>query len=286
MFGDVRDENRIFAAHYELMIIDVHTHYFPDKLAARAIAKLESMSGLKAATDGTLDGLEASMCEAGIGLSLLLPIAQKPEQTVVVNDCAIENDKKPGFRSFGSVHPDFEGWESELVRLKKAGIVGIKLHPDFQGVNLDDKSMVAVMAKATELGLWITIHGGLDYSYPDINRSTPKMLSDILPELRGAHIIAAHSGGFRYLDDVEKYLLDKDEVYIDTSFSIGIEGMDTKQLQRIYQSFNPEHVFFGTDSPWYSQKQAVDDMLRFPIPDELKEQILEKNATGLLLSDD
>lgn len=266
------------------MIIDLHTHYFPDRIASRAIAKLEAMSSLKAATDGTIGGLEASMREAGIGLSLLLPIAQKPEQTVVVNDCAIANDKRPCFRSFGSVHPDFPEWENELLRLKEAGIIGIKLHPDFQGISLDDRRMVAVMARATELGLWITIHGGLDYSFPDINRSTPKMLYDILPELRGGHIIAAHSGGFRYLDDVERYLYNKDEVYIDTSFSIGIDGMDNRQLQRIYLNFNPEHVFFGSDSPWYGQKQAVDDMLRFPVPDELKEMILEKNASRLLLS--
>ncbi len=264
------------------MIVDFHTHCFPDKLALKAMPKLEKMSDLKAATNGTLDGLRSSMEEAGIGLSLLLPIAQKPEQTPVINDCAIENDKKQGFRSFGSVHPDFPDWQSELTRLKAAGLMGIKLHPDFQGIDLDDKRMVAVMAYATELGLCITIHCGLDYSFPTINRSTPKKMADILPELRGGRIICAHSGGFRYLDDVEKYLLNKDEIYIDTSFSIGITGMDSRQLERIYRAMNPEHVFFGTDSPWYDQLQAVNDLKTFPIPDELKEMILGKNAEKFL----
>ncbi len=267
------------------MTIDFHTHYFPDRIAARAISKLELMSGLKAATDGTLDGLESSMREAGIGLSLILPIAQKAEQTTVVNDCAIENNKRTRFRSFGSVHPDFPEWENELVRIKQSGILGIKLHPDFQGINLNDQRMVAVMARATELGLWITIHGGLDYSYPKTHRSTPKMLNDILPELGDAHIIVAHSGGFRYLDDVEKYLYNKDEVYIDTSFSIGIDGMNPKQLQRIYQNFDPTHILFGSDSPWYCQKQSVEDLLNFPISDTLKELILEKNAAHILQID-
>jgi Predicted metal-dependent hydrolase of the TIM-barrel fold len=266
------------------MIIDFHTHTFPEKIATKAISKLETMSNLKAASDGTNKGLEKSMDKAGIRLSLLLPIAQKPEQTHNVNDCAIENDRLQGFRSFGSVHPQCSDWENELLRIKQAGLIGIKLHPDFQGIDLNDPRMVAVMAKASELGLWITIHSGMDYSFPNIHRSTPKMMAEILPELRGGHIVCAHSGGFLYLDDVEKLLLNKEEIYIDTSFSIGVKGMDSRQLERIYRGINPEHIFFGTDSPWYDQKKAVLELLDFPIPDNLKEKILFGNAQNVLLT--
>ena len=36
------------------MIIDTHAHTFPDKIAERAIQRLEKISGIKAATNGTL----------------------------------------------------------------------------------------------------------------------------------------------------------------------------------------------------------------------------------------
>ena len=43
------------------MVIDFHTHIFPDKIAAGSITHLEKASGITAATDGTLDGLLSSM---------------------------------------------------------------------------------------------------------------------------------------------------------------------------------------------------------------------------------
>jgi len=36
------------------MIIDAHAHTFPDKIAERAIQRLEKISGIKAATNGTV----------------------------------------------------------------------------------------------------------------------------------------------------------------------------------------------------------------------------------------
>ena len=41
------------------MIIDIHTHTFPDKLAATTIPKLELMSHTKSYVDGTNGGLMA-----------------------------------------------------------------------------------------------------------------------------------------------------------------------------------------------------------------------------------
>ena len=48
------------------MIIDIHTHTFPDKLASTTIPKLEQMSHTKSYVDGTNGGLMASMAKAGV----------------------------------------------------------------------------------------------------------------------------------------------------------------------------------------------------------------------------
>ena len=57
------------------MIIDIHTHTFPDEIAARTLEKLQHMSHTRAFTDGTVDGLKASMEAAGVDRSLVLPVA-------------------------------------------------------------------------------------------------------------------------------------------------------------------------------------------------------------------
>lgn len=262
------------------MIIDFHTHFFPAAIAPKAIAGLEKSSNTKAFLNGTAEDLKKSMNNSGIDISVVLPIAVKPSQTPTINKTAIENNKIPGICSFGSVHPYYENWREEIDKLKAEGIKGIKLHPDFQEVFLDDPKMADVMEYAVEKGMLITIHGGMDVSYPHLHRSTPKRLLNILPRIKGGKIICAHSGGFRYLDDVEKYLLDKDEVYIDTSYSIGL--MDNRQLKRIYMNINPTHVLFGTDSPWSDQKKSVEDLKSLNLPKKLEEKILYENALNLL----
>lgn len=262
------------------MIIDFHTHTFPEKIAGRAIAGLEKSSGGKAFLNGTLKDLKKSMVKANIQTSVLLPIAVKTGQSKTINSVAVQNNKEDGFISFGSVHPFDEDFKDELKKIKDAGLKGIKLHPDFQGVFLNDEKMVEVMKYATHLGLLITIHAGEDVSYPNLHRSTPKMLKEILPELKGAKIICAHSGGYNYLQDFLNLLLYDEEIYIDTSFSIG--KMDEKLLKEIYTNINPNHILFGTDSPWDSQENAVRELKTFGFSKELEDRIFYKNALELL----
>ena len=148
------------------MIIDFHCHVFPDKIASKAIASLCKSGGTTPFLNGTVKDLRRSMKESGISYSVILPIATKPSQVVSINDFVISQHKKEGIISFGAIHPLYEHWEEELCRLKEAGIPGIKLHPDFQGLFVDDESMVVVMERAAELGMMILVHGGMEVSFP------------------------------------------------------------------------------------------------------------------------
>lgn len=264
------------------MVIDIHTHIFPPKLAPHAIGALEKSAGAHAFLNGTKEDLLKSMKENGVDISVNMPIASRPDQMRSINNYAIEINNEgfeTGLYSFGACHPLNPEYREELERLKAAGIKGIKLHPDFQGLFLDDEEMVKTMEYAADLGLIILIHCGMDPSFPDVHRSTPKRLANILPRLKGAKIIAAHMGGYDYMDDVEKYLVGKD-VYIDTSFTIG--KFDEKQILRILQSHDPQKILFGTDSPWDDQKNALKLFKGLPISGELKEKILWQNSKNLL----
>ena len=75
------------------MIIDSHTHVFPDTLAERAIAKLSVNSGLVPSTDGTVSGLIEGLDDCGIDKAVALNIATKPMQDVKVNDFALDTAK-------------------------------------------------------------------------------------------------------------------------------------------------------------------------------------------------
>ncbi len=263
-----------------MLLTDFHTHAFPQKIAKQAIASLEKSSGTKAFTDGTINGLINSMQNAKIDRCVLLPIAVKAGTTQIINEIAKENNKLASIISFGSVHPDYENCKEELVMLKESGIKGIKLHPDFQGCFIDDPKMVEIMAIARDLGLITVIHGGEDVSFPKIHRSTPKRLYSVLDQLKGAKIVVAHSGGCNYEEDFIKYLLGRDEIYIDTSYSIG--KADNEILKTIYENMDSSHILFGTDSPWDSQENTLKAFLNFDISQEIKNKALYENAQTLL----
>ena len=62
------------------MIIDFHTHIFPDKIAERTIGALSSSSSSKPHTNGKETGLIEAMVPSGVTLSVNLPVVTKPAQ--------------------------------------------------------------------------------------------------------------------------------------------------------------------------------------------------------------
>ena len=86
------------------MLIDFHTHCFPDRIAQKAIEKLSFVSGgIENYTDGTVNGLKASMKKHGVDKSVVLNIATNAHQQKNVNDFAASiNDKN--IISFGENH--------------------------------------------------------------------------------------------------------------------------------------------------------------------------------------
>ena len=280
------------------MVIDIHTHTFPDKLAATTIPKLEGMSHTRAYVDGTSAGLRASMERAGVDVSLVLPVATNPRQVVHVNDSSARiNDQGPetGIYSFGCIHPDFEDYRAELARVKELGMKGIKLHPVYQGVDFDDIRTLRILDRAAELGLIVLTHSGLDIGFPGEVRVTPKMVLHAIQEVGPLTLILAHMGGWRNWDQVEE-LLQHEPVYLDTSYSLGsinplddgyykpedLPMMGEEQFLHIIRNFGPERFLFGTDSPWSGQTESLERFRALPLGEEEKAAILGGSAQRLL----
>ena len=85
------------------MIIDFHTHAFPEKIAEKAIEKLSFASGgLIPQTNGTVSGLKALMKKDGVDKSVALGIATNEKQQGAVNNF-IKSQECEEIISFGSV---------------------------------------------------------------------------------------------------------------------------------------------------------------------------------------
>jgi len=273
------------------LIIDIHTHAFDDRIAKNAMEILSSRSGIDYSFDGTVSGLAASMKKAGIHMSVIQPVATKPSQVTKINDWAAgvnaaskrAAEASPGtlppIISFGAIHPDYEGWREELHRIREMGLLGIKLHPDYQGFFLDEDRMVPIYQEAIRLGLILLIHSGLDIGLPEPVHCTPERIARLLPLFAGEKVIFAHMGAYQMYDDVEKYLLGSD-IFIDTSFAIS--KMDRAQALSIIRGHGPEKVLFGTDAPWTDQSRELDYIMNLGLTPAELEAILGKNSAHLL----
>ena len=174
------------------MVIDFHTHIFPDALAARAIGGLEQSGNVKSVLSGRREDLLASMKRAGVDYSLNLPIASRPKQVESINSFAISVNGRDGLFSLGGIHPLYENYREELKRIRTAGLIGVKLHPDFQGLFIDDEPMVELMEACRDLGLLVLVHGGMDVSFPHCHHCTPERIARILPRLEGLTLSLIH----------------------------------------------------------------------------------------------
>ena len=131
------------------------------------------------------------MIEFGIDLSVIVPVATKPSQFESVNRFAKEiNDAYKGktLLSFGGIHPDSENYKKELDTIKELGIPGIKIHPDYQGVMIDDSRFMNIIEYADSLGLIIITHAGIDIGLPEPVHCAPDKMRKVYDKIKSGII--------------------------------------------------------------------------------------------------
>lgn len=267
------------------MIIDFHTHIFPEKVAKKALPKLSGIIHLTPSMDGTIEGLLASMKEAQVDISVVLPTVTDPHQfdSILKFACYVnEYDYQDGPRliSLGGIHPDSPNYKKELSLLKEYGFAGIKIHPDYQLTAFDDIRYMRILEKASELDLCCVTHSGYDPYSPEKVHCTPQMILNVLKEVAPAKLIAAHMGSNENYDEAESLLMGQ-PLYLDTAYSI--TNMNPEQFVRMVKAHGTDQILFGSDAPWTDQKKDVDTFAKFSdFTKEEQDQILWKNAAELL----
>ena len=278
------------------MIVDFHTHTFPEHLAARAIAGMQNNHHAAAFADGTVSGLKAQMAESGVKVSVVLPVATNPAKLSSINDVTIEALGQEDLVYFGAMHPMAENWKDELKRLAAAGVRGIKLHPFYQNVDVDDVQMLHILGTAAELGLLAVVHSGNEIACPGQVRCSPEMAANAIRQLQdSSFLILAHMGGWKNWDRAMDNLAHTD-CYIDTAISLGqivplqagyyreeeLPLLSEDAFVELVRAFGSHRVLFGTDSPWDCQKQALHNIQKLPLTQQEKDNIIGMNACRLL----
>lgn len=266
------------------MLIDFHTHIFPDRIAEKTLNVLKAGSlkyekkEARSYYDGTKAGLSAVMADSGVTTSIALPIATKPTQTDSINAFAASVTDN-NIISFATLHPQNEDTDKILDNIKEAGFKGIKLHPEFQQTFVDSPEMIKILKKAEELELLTVFHAGHDIGLPPPVHSMPVRFKNAMEYVSGKYIIAAHLGGWRAWDDVEKYLVGT-PIYLDTAFIK--DYILPEQAKRIIKNHSSEKILFGSDAPWENPKDTLNFIKSLGLNQDELENITYKNAIKIL----
>jgi len=280
------------------MIIDFHTHTFPASISARVIEGLSNTGHVCYFTDATSESLSGSMKEAGIDLSVNLPVMTRADQVSSIHNGLfrrLEELGENGILTFGGLHPEFENYREEIRRLKAYGIKGVKLHSPFQGVSIHDPKNKRIISALSEEGMITIIHAGWDVSFLDFDYASVRAILEVIEDVRPEKLVLGHMGGWQEWDDVEKYLAGA-PVWFDTAYSFGpvirkkgqeelmpyTQNLTQDGFVRLARKHGTEKILFGSDSPWAKQEDYLQFLLSCDFTEEEKKQIAGENAAALL----
>ncbi len=263
--------------------IDFHTHIFPEKVAPKAVGKLEKISGIQPFTDGTLKDTAEKMELCGVSRFVCLNIATAPGQEATINQVAsqVTETYPQKILSLGSVHPKSGDIDAELERIAALGLPGIKLHPDYQNFMIDSPEAFPIYNKCSELGLFIVFHAGWDCYSPNCIHAVPEASARVAKHFPKLKMILAHFGGLRLWEEVNTYLIGLENVYLDTAMCATFD-MDRNLAAHMLLRHPSENIFMGSDCPWEDPRRSIQYIESLSVSDDRKEKIYCQNALSFL----
>ena len=267
------------------MIIDFHTHIFPDKIAERTIALLSEKGSMIPFSNGTVNGLLSEMEKADVDISVTLPVMTSPSQFDSVNRYAESvneafRNKERKLISFAGIHPECEDIDKKMSFIKESGFLGVKIHPDYLGTYIDDEGYVKILECAKEYDLIVVTHAGVDAAYRDVPvKCTPERAIKLIKRVPHSKFVLAHLGANEMSNDVLDVLCGED-VYFDTAFVL--RYTDEETFKKIVKKHGEDRILFATDSPWSGVKGDVDIIKSFGLDKTCENKIFYENAKKLL----
>lgn len=255
-----------------MQLIDIHTHIYPAAISRKAAASIREFYQLDTKEmDGTADTLLAWGTEAGVDRFVVLPVAMRPDRTRHINDFIIgQVALQPRFLGFGSIHAGMENITDEVEYILQNGLLGVKMHPDFQEFAIDDPRLFPAY-EAMQGKLSVMLHmGDTRYSY-----SHPARLRHVLDNFPALQVIAAHFGGYRMYETAYTQLRDKDCIFDVSSSMMFMERGIPEKFINIYGA---ERMAFGTDYPLWDPVTETKRFLQLDLTDAQFEQIGHKTA--------
>ncbi len=277
------------------MIIDCHTHIFPDEIRNCRKAFFSGELGFellyrdeKSRLVGA-DEMIVSMDEQGVDQSIVFGFPwQQAETTRLQNSYVIESVRRfPGrLIGFCCLDPFMENPVAEIERCLEGGLSGVG-ELAFYERGLDEEVLEAldpVMAFCHSKNLPVMIHTNepVGHDYPGKAPITLKQISSFLERFPKNLIILAHWGGGLFLYHLMKKGLKPllENVYFDTAASPYL--YDNRIYKLAAELIGIERILFGSDFPLLKPDRYFREMESSGLTDDQIAAVCGLNAAQLM----
>lgn len=259
-------------------VVDFHAHAFPEKVAARAVAALSAEYRVTPVAEPTIPGLVHFMDENRVDVSIVVPVATRPDQVRSINDWAAGANSRR-MVCFGAMHPDLEDVGAEVERMIGLGLKGMKIQPNFQQCAPDDPRLYPAYEVA-EGKLIVLFHSGQEIVRVHHVYAQPRAVAEVKDMFPHLTMVAAHLGGYQMWAEVREHLVGKD-LFLETSYC-PLEQLGDAEAVALIRAHGAQRVLFGSDFPWGHAGRDIGRLLSLGLSQEEVEAICWRNAQDLL----
>ena len=274
------------------VIVDAHTHVFPDDMRARREELCdrdplfhEMYRGPRAAI-ATPEELLAAMDAAGVHAAVIAGFAWRdPALCREHNDALLAAAAASGGRLLPFVTVslcDAAAAAAEVARCRRLGARGVgELRPQAHGLDLADPAGADALA-AVAGGLPLLVHASepVGHDYPGKGGQALGPLYRFLARRPEVTVIAAHLGGglplYAHMPEVRRALAN---VYVDTAAWPLLYAPSV--FRHVADLLGPGRILFGTDFPLRRYRRELALLRLAPLRDDERQLVLGENAARL-----
>ena len=277
------------------MIIDCHTHFwrYPRELTEELAHETFIMRQQEIDLDITpeMHASAVSKVDRAIVFGLRAPLTG----FLTVNDTVAEyirTDPKK-LIGFAAICPTEDNALAEVDRaVQELGLRGLKMAPIYGGWDPLDPRALKIFARAEELELPIMFHQGATYPRKaPLKYANPILLEDIALRFPDLKMIIAHIGHPWELEAIV-LIRKQPNVFADISALFYRPWQYYNSLRLAIEYGVADKLLFGTDYPITTFDESVrglhdivklsQEMRLPPLPEDLPDQILQRDTLGLL----
>lgn len=276
------------------MIIDFHTHIFPDDVRANKDEYLERDAWFRTLYEdpkrklASAEDVIRSMAEGGVDRTVVFGFPWRDAKLCAWhNDYLIDAvrrypDKLIGF---ACVQPLDAKDSVELARCLDAGLMGLgEIGPDGQRFDIEDKRILEASAEVLmhyDRPLLTHSSEPMGHQYAGKGQTLPWKLLKLARNFPELKIVMAHwGGGLPFFELMPELRDDLRNVYYDSAASTFLYRFDVFPV--VARLVGADRILWGTDYPLLSQAKMIQRVKESGLTPEDLELVLGGNAKRLL----